>query len=217
MQTRFSMMSPWLAGGADGVLPVQVIALAPAAGPAGQAALRETLSAVLAAPVARRVLASVPVSVFDTATSLVAAGPGGTDWGRAGFDLIGQRTGDLGERMAGALADAYAVAPLPMLLLRADTLAVTPGMLAEAARSLLSGEADAAFGPAADGGFWLVGLHRPDRSLLAGLPPDGAGQRPVPAGRVLLDRLAGSGLRVALAPRLESGPGAAVPFSALPS
>ncbi|HEY0932970.1 MAG TPA: DUF2064 domain-containing protein, partial [Trebonia sp.] len=115
---------------------------------------------------------------------------------------IGQRDGDLGERMAGALADAYAAAPLPLLLLRADTAAVTPGLLADAARSLVSGEADAALGLAADGDCWLLGLHRPDRSLVVGLPDSDAGPG---AGRLLLERLASAGLRVALAPRLETG------------
>ena len=205
METQFSMAPPWPGNDVGHTLAVQVIVLA---GPAGQPGApegpRETLGAVLAAPVARRVLAAAPVSVFGAAPSPAAAA-------RPGFDLIGQRAGDLGERMAGALADAYAAVPLPMLLLRADTLAVTPDMLAEAARALVSGEADAAFGPAADGGFWLIGLHRPDRSLLAGLPPEGAGhggagQRA--AGRVLRGRLDAAGLRVALAPRLESGAGA---------
>jgi hypothetical protein len=97
-----------------------------------------------------------------------------------------------------------------MLLVRADTLGVTPDMLADAARSLVSGEADAAFGPAADDRFWLLGLRRPDRSLVVGIPDAGQG-----GGRLLLDRLATSGLRVALAPRLEVGGGEALPYSAL--
>jgi glycosyltransferase A (GT-A) superfamily protein (DUF2064 family) len=75
---------------------------------------------------------------------------------------------------------------------------------AAAAWSLISGEADAAFGQASDGGFWLLGLRRPDRSLVAGIPApsEGAGQG-AGAGRLLLERLASAGLRVALAPRLE--------------
>ena len=44
---------------------------------------------------------------------------------------------------------------------------------------------------------WLLGLGRPDRSLLAGV-----GDRDAAAGRLLLGRLAGAGLRVALGPRL---------------
>jgi uncharacterized protein len=177
METQF--------GRTEGTLAVQVIALVQPPASLEQAPQREALSAVLAAPVARRVL---------------ALGEAHGDWLPAGFDLMGQRGGDLGERMAGALADAYATAALPMLLIRTDTLDVTPDMLADAARSLVSGEADAAFGPASDGGFWLLGLRRPDRSLVVGVQQSGPGGG---AGRLLLNRLASAGLRVALAPRLE--------------
>jgi hypothetical protein len=194
METQFSLVPPWQRGDDAGTLPVQVIALVQPDTAAGQAALREPLGAVLAAPVARRVL---------------AVGTPGADGPPAGFDLMGQRSGGPGERMAGALADAYASSTLPMLLIRADTLAVTADMLADAARSLVSGEADAAFGPAADGGFWLIGLRRPDRSLVIGIPDAGQG-----GGRILLDRFASAGLRVALAPRLEVGGAQALPFSA---
>jgi glycosyltransferase A (GT-A) superfamily protein (DUF2064 family) len=188
METRFGVVPPRHAGDVAGTLAVQLIALVswPASGQS--APLRGTLDAMLAAPVARRVL------VID--------GPG-ADRLPAGFELMAQRGGDLGERLAGALADAHAMTALPMLLVRADTLEVTPDVLADAARSLLSGEADAAFGPASDGGFWLLGLRRPDRSLVVGIP--GAATVGVPAagaGRMLLDRLASAGLRVALAPRL---------------
>jgi len=147
-----------------------------------EAALADTLEVVAAAPVTRRVLA------LDGA-------PG--DWLPAGFDVIGQRGGGLDERLAAALADAYAGLPLPMVLIGMDTPQVTADQLTDAARSLTTGEADAVFGPASDGGFWLLGLRRPDRSLVAGVPmsqPD--------TGRVQLERLAGAGLRVALAPRL---------------
>jgi hypothetical protein len=89
-----------------------------------------------------------------------------------------------------------------MLLVRADTLEITPEMLEDAARSLISGEADAVFGPAYDGGFWLLGLRRPDRSLVVGVPDSGQ-DGAAGAGRLLLDRLASAGLRIALAPRLE--------------
>jgi glycosyltransferase A (GT-A) superfamily protein (DUF2064 family) len=189
METRFGVVPPRHAGDVAGTLAVQLIALVswPASGQS--APLRGTLDAMLAAPVARRVL------VID--------GPG-ADRLPAGFELMAQRGGDLGERLAGALADAHAMAALPMLLVRADARGVTPDVLADAARSLLSGEADAAFGPASDGGFWLLGLPRPDRSLVAGLPGPSAGSG-AGTGRTLLERLASAGLRVALAPRLEFG------------
>jgi hypothetical protein len=181
---------------AAGALAVQVVVIAQPPVSLEDARLRETLKAVLAAPVARRVLA------------LAGAGE---DWLPAGFDLVGLRGANYGERMAAALADAYATAALPMLLIRSDTLGVGHDMVEEAARSLISAEADSVFGPAFDGGFWLLGLRRPDRSLVAGIPAPGEGAGPG-AGRVLLERLASAGLRVALAPRLEIAGAAALRF-----
>ena len=147
-----------------------------------EAALADTLDVVAATPVARRLLALDGV-------------PG--SWVPSGFDVIGQQSGGLDERLAGAFAHAYAAVPLPMVLVGMDTPQVTRELIEDAAQSLVSGEADAVFGPAADGGFWLLGLSRPDRSLLAGVPMS------VPeTGRVQLDRLYNAGLRVALAPQL---------------
>jgi glycosyltransferase A (GT-A) superfamily protein (DUF2064 family) len=178
---------------AEGTLAVQVIVLVQPPVSLEDAPLRETLKAVLAAPVARRVL---------------ALGGRGEDWLPAGFDLMAQRGGDYGERLSAALADAHATAALPMLLIRADALEISADILEDAARSLISAEADTAFGPASDGGFWLLGLRQPDRSLVAGLPVPGEGPGD---GRLLLQRLASAGLRVALAPRLETA-GAALRF-----
>jgi uncharacterized protein len=60
-----------------------------------------------------------------------------------------------------------------------DTPQVTPAMLTTANERL--DDHDAVFGPAADGGFWLLGLREPDPALLRGVPmsrPDtGAHQR----------------------------------------
>jgi uncharacterized protein len=186
MENQVNMVPPRQAGTADGPLAVQVIVLVQPPVSLEDAPLRETLSAVLAARVARHVLALGGVK---------------EDWLPHGFELIAQRGADYGQRMAAALADAHAAAPLPMLLIRADSLDVSADMLEDAARSLISGEADAAFGPASDGGFWLLGLRRPDRSLVVGVPaPNESGN----GGRLLLERLAAAGLRVALAPRLET-------------
>jgi uncharacterized protein len=147
-----------------------------------EAALTDTLAAVAATPVTQRVLALDGV-------------PG--DWLPDGFRVIPQRSGGLDERLAAAFADTHAALPLPMVLIGMDTPQVTPGLLADAAEALVSGEADAVFGPAADGGFWLLGLRKPDRSLLAGVPmsrPD--------TGRHQHDRLTSAGLRVAMMPEL---------------
>ena len=146
------------------------------------ASLADTLAAVSATPVAQAVLA------LDGA-------PG--NWLPPAFRVIPQRGGGLDERLAAAFADAHATLPVPMVLIGMDTPQVTSGLLADAARALASGEADAVFGPAADGGFWLLGLRRPDRSLLAGVPMSRAD-----TGRQQLDRLTSAGLRVAMLPEL---------------
>jgi glycosyltransferase A (GT-A) superfamily protein (DUF2064 family) len=171
--------------------PEQAAALA-------EAALTDTLHAVAAAPAARRVLA-------------LAGAPG--PWLPPGFEVIAQRGGGLDERLACAFDDSAfddtAVddtggndsraggAPLPMLLIGMDTPQVTPELLAAAARPLVSRTADAVFGPAADGGYWLLGLRAPDPSLLLGVPMSRPG-----TGRAQLARLAAGGLRVAMLPEL---------------
>ncbi|MFA1543633.1 TIGR04282 family arsenosugar biosynthesis glycosyltransferase [Actinomadura monticuli] len=143
-----------------------------------EAALRDTLAAAAAAPARRRTLA-------------LAGTPG--PWLPAGFAVAAQRGGGLDERLAAAFDDAWAGRPL--VLIGMDTPQVTPALLARAAREL--GRRDAVFGPASDGGFWLLGLRRPDARLLRGVPmsrPD--------TGAVQLARLRGAGLDVGLLPEL---------------
>jgi rSAM/selenodomain-associated transferase 1 len=147
-----------------------------------EAALADTLAAVAAAPVRRRVLALEGVP-----------GP----WLPQGFDVIAQRGDGLDERLAAAFCDAHAAAGLPMVLVGMDTPQVTVDLLAAAARPLVLGEADATFGPAADGGFWLLGLREPDPALLTGVPMSRAD-----TGRRQLERLTAAGLRVAMVPEL---------------
>lgn len=147
-----------------------------------KAALADTLAAVAAAPAARRVLA-------------LAGSPG--PWLPPGFDVIPQRGGALDERLASAFADCYAGLAAPMVLIGMDTPQVTAELLAQAAAPLVKGDADATFGPAADGGFWLLGLRRPDAALLAGVPMSTS-----ETGRHQLDRLTAAGLRVRSLPRL---------------
>lgn len=68
-----------------------------------------------------------------------------------------QGQGDLGVRMRRALA---ACPPGPKLLIGCDIPSLTAGHIADAFRLL--GRHDLVFGPATDGGYWLVGCrHRP--------------------------------------------------------
>jgi rSAM/selenodomain-associated transferase 1 len=68
--------------------------------------------------------------------------------------VVAQGRGDLGERMRRALA---ACPPGPAVLVGSDIPALTAAHIAAAFRLL--GQHDIVFGPARDGGFWLVG-HR---------------------------------------------------------
>jgi uncharacterized protein len=186
--------------GGDGALAAQVVVIAKAPVPGrvktrltppftpeeaaalAEASLTDTLAAAGRAGVARRVLALDGVP-----------GP----WLPAGFDVVGQRGGGLDERIANALLDARAGAPLPVVLIGMDTPQVTPELLAAAASPLVSGVADATFGFAEDGGFWLLGLREVDPALLLGVPmsqPD--------TGSHQLLRLERAGLRIKLVPEL---------------
>ena len=81
-------------------------------------------------------------------------------WPR-GVPIAGQGGGDLGERMRRALA---AYPPGPAVLVGTDIPALGAQHIADAFRLL--GNHDLVFGPAADGGFWLIGARRSPR-----LPP----------------------------------------------
>jgi glycosyltransferase A (GT-A) superfamily protein (DUF2064 family) len=73
---------------------------------------------------------------------------------RRGIPAVGQSRGDLGVRMRRALT---ACSPGPVVLVGADIPALTAYQVAAAFRLL--GGCDLVFGPAADGGFWLVGAR----------------------------------------------------------
>jgi hypothetical protein len=141
-----------------------------------EAALTDTLAAAGQVPVMRHVLA-------------LDGMPG--SWLPAGFDVLRQRGAGLGQRIAAALGDAYAGLPVPVVLIGMDTPQVTPRLLESAVRPLADGSADAVFGPAADGGFWLLGLRRPDPVLVTGVPMSTAA-----TGAMQLARLTAAGLRV---------------------
>jgi len=78
-----------------------------------------------------------------------------------GVEAAGQGNGDLGIRMRRALA---ARPPGPVVLVGGDIPTLAAGHVAAAIRQL--GSHDVVFGPAEDGGFWLVGARRSPR-----LPP----------------------------------------------
>jgi len=148
------------------------------------AALADTLAAVRTTPARRRVVA------FDGDPQLADL---------RGFDVIPQRGGHLGERLAHAFADAAAGpgAGLSTVLVGMDTPQVTPELLTQALDALSS--ADAALGLAADGGWWVLALGDPAyAAVLADVPmsADDTGVRTQQA-------LTGQGIRLALLPELS--------------
>jgi rSAM/selenodomain-associated transferase 1 len=147
-----------------------------------EASLTDTLAAVADTTVARRVLA-------------LAGTPG--RWLPPGFDVIGQRGAGLDERIAWALSDTRVTLPLPVVLIGMDTPQVTPALLAAAIEPLVSRTADATFGMAEDGGFWLLGLREVDPALILGVPMSQSD-----TGSRQLARLEQAGLRVRMLPEL---------------
>jgi len=125
--------------------PEQAAALA-------EAALADTLAAVAAADADRRVVA-------------LDGDPGA--WLPEGFDVVAQRGRGLGERLAAAFADAKGE---PALLVGMDTPQVTAPLLDHGLERLAEPEVDAVLGGASDGGYWAIGLRKPDARAFAGVP-----------------------------------------------
>jgi len=69
---------------------------------------------------------------------------------------IPQGSGNLGDRMARILRHS---APGPVMIIGGDIPAITAVHISRAFRAL--GDHDAVFGPAPDGGYWLIGAKRP--------------------------------------------------------
>ncbi len=137
-----------------------------------EAALQDTLSTLTALPAARRVL------FWD--------GPARTTPDAAAWETIAQPGGDLDERLA-FLFDAVTG---PTLLVGMDTPQID-ALILEAPLTAWPDQVDAWFGPAADGGFWALGLREPDGALVRGTAMSRAD-----TGAEQLTRLLSAGLRV---------------------
>jgi uncharacterized protein len=132
------------------------------------AALTDTLAAASASVATRRVL------VLD-------GDPG--DWVPPGFEVLPQRGSGLAERLACAFADAGGAS----LLIGMDTPQVTPALL-DAGLAALD-RSDAVLGLAPDGGYWAIGLRRPDAAVFRDVPMSAANTGAVQHGRLSSLRL----------------------------
>jgi glycosyltransferase A (GT-A) superfamily protein (DUF2064 family) len=149
--------------------PAQAAAIA-------EAALADTLEAVAACGADRRVVA-------------LDGEPG--PWLPPGFEVVAQVDGGFDQR----LAAAWAVAGGPGVQIGMDTPQVTAGLLDHALAPLDTD--DAALGLAVDGGWWAIGLRRPDARSFLGVPMSTEG-----TGAAQRNRLEQLGLSVADLPAL---------------
>lgn len=77
---------------------------------------------------------------------------------------VAQCEGDLGRRMMALLRRPH---PVPALIVGGDIPAIAPQHIRNALRAL--GSAPVVFGPATDGGYWLLGVRHPGPHLPAHL------------------------------------------------
>lgn len=116
-----------------------------------------------------------------------------------GWATIAQRGGSLGDRLAGAFADTRTLGTAAVLV-GMDTPQVTTEHLDTALRLLgTAGGPDAVLGPAADGGWWALGLRDPGHATILRTIPTSTAT----TGRRTLAALRRRGLRVELLPRLR--------------
>lgn len=179
MRTQLLVVAKWPSPGRVKTRLCPPATPAQAAGIAA-AALDDTLATVAAAPADRR--------------TLVAAGEPHPDHpvpNAARFPVVPQRGDGLAARLTHAFTDTARTGTAAVLV-GMDTPQLRVAHLAAAHAALRT--ADAVLGPAADGGWWLLGLRRPaDAVALLGVPMSTSD-----TGAATLAALRRRGLRVAL-------------------
>jgi hypothetical protein len=118
------------------------------------------------------------------------------DWLGPRFHYRLQSGGDLGQRLAMAFAKTFKRGALKVMAVGADCPGLDGECLVEAARHLET--ADVVLGPAVDGGYYLIGLRRPEPGLFTHIAWS--------SEKVLsqtLSRASASGLSVRLLPLRE--------------
>jgi len=96
-------------------------------------------------------------------------------WSRAldGLRWVAQGRGSLGVRMQRQINRAKREGAQPVVLIGSDLPQLESADLAAGFACLGAGAGegcDLVLGPADDGGYWLIGLHQPQPTLLAGIP-----------------------------------------------
>lgn len=87
---------------------------------------------------------------------------------RFGSDVFPQTKGDLGEKMYAAVHYCFQKAYRSVVLIGVDIPDISEAIVQQAFDYLRNH--DIVFGPAADGGYYLVGLNQPLKELFHGMP-----------------------------------------------
>lgn len=119
-----------------------------------------------ATAVARAMLADTLAALSASAARrhVVALDGDDASWVPAFFEIVAQRGTGLGERLACAFEDVDE----PAFLVGSDTPQLTPGLVDAGLAAVAHGRA--VLGPAADGGYWGIGLAQPQRHCFVGVP-----------------------------------------------
>lgn len=133
--------------------------LIPALGPAGAAALQKHLT--------EKTVATAGQCLSRHAVRRVLCHAGGDAhrferWlGRGGLTYRPQVAGDLGQRMLAAITTAWNQGARRIVLIGTDIPGITVDVLDQAFAVLETH--DLVLGPSTDGGYWLVGMKRPEK------------------------------------------------------
>ncbi len=87
-----------------------------------------------------------------------------------GFHLFPQRGKDLGERLSNIFVDKLAEGYGAISIIDSDSPDLPKSIVQESFHLLTTGRADAVFGPCYDGGYYLVGLRKPQPELFRNIP-----------------------------------------------
>lgn len=113
-------------------------------------------------------------ALLDTIDAVISGGrravvvldgsPG--SWLPTGIEVVPQRGVGLAERLGHAVVDVGG----PLVVVGMDTPQLTRALLDDASARLMAPGTDAVLGPAEDGGYWCIGLRRPDPGAFGDVP-----------------------------------------------
>lgn len=85
------------------------------------------------------------------------------------IDVIAQPGGSLGERMTHVFEDVFRLGPESVVVVGSDLPDLPVQLVQDAFAALHGGKDRVVLGPAADGGYYLVGMNRPHPALFCGI------------------------------------------------